>query len=171
MPSYFCLLTDVQARLSVSGVRLRLDDDPSIITYVQQEATNKIRLYCAHLYKESDLLANANNGGWVNDAATTLATGILCRRRGNPIPTELKESYRETMDELELINRDLMQIPGYAGEPMAQRHTSMPTFSNLTVRPWYDLNKVRVERQISEGTAPVGYGQKVDWHTEFLVEY
>lgn len=171
MPSYFCTAIDVAARMSSAGVGRRLDDDPNAFTLVAQEVTNKIRLYTSTIYKETDLYANATNGGWVNDAAITLACCALCRRRGNPIPEEFKQDCKALLEELMAINKGQLQIPGYEGDPMAQRHTAMPTFSNLCVRPYYYVHKIRVERQISELSTPTGYPQKVDWFTDYIVEY
>ena len=166
MPSYYCTALDIAARWSSAGKDIRLDDDPSAISNVLQNATNKIRFYCADTYAEADLLADADDAGWVNDRATDLACVFLGRRRGNTVPDEIKEAYREAVDELERVHDDIYEIPG-----VPKRHAAYPTFSNIRVDPRYDYRKVRVEKIISEASSPSSYVQIPDWTSQFIFEY
>lgn len=149
------------------GVNLRLDDSPiSAINFVRQEATNKVKMYLLPRYGEANLQANADAGGMVNDMATTLAVCALCRRRGNPVPRSLLQHCEEAMKDLDDIRSDMLQLPG-----VDLRHPNTPAFSNIRVIPGYEYKRIRVEFPTSEGTAPVGYVQAIDWRSLTFLEY
>jgi hypothetical protein len=156
--AYYCTATDVIARLSAVGYAARLDDNPAAIKNVLQDATNKMRMYLEPIYNPTDLVADAQNGGWTNDRAVDIATGLLCRRRANPMPDAVKEAYQEAIESVEGMRRDDTQIPG-----IKPRHSMGPTFSNIRVDPRYIYRRIRVETQQSEHTAPTGYAQAVEW--------
>lgn len=164
--AYLCTSTDVLNRLSERGYQLRLDDRPEAITSVLREATNRVKAYCLPLYDADDLQADADAGGFVNDLATSLAVCALCRRRGNTIPASFKDLCKQTNDDLEMVRRQQLQLPG-----VEQRHIASPAFSNVRVLPGYIFKKVRVESSISEGTTPRGYVQNIDWLSTYTIEY
>jgi hypothetical protein len=145
--AFLCTLTDLQQRISVLGVSLRVDDDPSTVNQCLQRATNRIKFYTADLYDNQVIQDDADSGGWTNDRATDLAVYYLCGRRLNPVPVSAKDDYEEAKLELEAVKSDLARIPD-----VAMRHTSAPTFSNVSVYGNYNYRKIRMQQSISEGT-------------------
>lgn len=166
MADYFLTSTDLQARLSSAGYNLRVDDNFSAVTQVQQDATNRLRFYCLPNYTEADLLSNSQAGGWTNDRATDFGAYLLCRRRGNPVPQSIVDAYKEAVEMCEGIHQDIYEIPG-----ISERFPDAPVMSNLNVNPHYNYKKLRVETSISSLPAPTGYAQVWDWGSAFSVEF
>lgn len=161
--AYYCSATDVIERLSESGVRLRLDDRPEAIAQVLRRATNRVKAYCVPLYTADDLQADADAGGFVNDMATDLAVCELCRRRGNVIPASAKEQCKKVDEELEMVRRQQLALPG-----VELAFSPAPAFSNIRIMPGYLYKKARVEASISETTSRAGYVPAVDWFSTWF---
>lgn len=162
--------SDVEDYLSTEGVDLRLDDDNSgtvspaelsrLTVRGLNVATARVNLYCSQMYDASGLATS-----WmVNEWTTCLAACWLCRRRGNPIPQSIADACDATMHELELVKDGSLTLTD-----IGMREAAWPAWSNVTVRPEFQLKKVRVQRQISE-RSPTDYPQTIDYPSEVYQE-
>lgn len=156
----YCTSQNIQDRLSLSGVNLRIDDAPTVITAVIKNASTKINFYCFGKYTADVLAAN----DWVAERCTDIATYILCKRRGNPCPESVKDDYNEAIQLLELIRAGVAQIPD-----AAQRKGQSPVLSQPRVK-LYPVPESVIERNRSTGT-PANYPQRNDPFEPPLTNY
>lgn len=157
---------DVQAFASTDGESLRLTDQGEVSPTVTElaylttnglsYATARINLYCLGKYDSSELAKS-----WlVNEWCVIITCRWLCQRRFNPVPESLQKQYEETIKLLEQVQAGVYQLTD-----IGQRNASGPTWSNVIVRPEYEMRKVRVERPIS-GRDSVSYPQQIDYQSE-----
>lgn len=173
MSSYLCTTADVAERMSEQGMSLHLDDLPASVSRCISRATSKILQKLLPIYNESDLLADATNGGpdgnggMVKDLATDLAVCEVAKRRGNAMAQTWKDVCKEANELLESLRTDETQLPNV---PTAA--PQYPTWSNVNVQQRYIYKEVRVETQISD-LPPSGasYPQAVDWFGVYYFEY
>lgn len=124
-PVAYCTLQDMQNRLSVMGVSLRVDDvPPTDLGDVIIEASTVIDEYCFHRYTPTAMLTSA----WVEYRATDIACYFLCERRGNPVPIGIAQRYERTMKKLERVYDGKFNI-----YDCPERRTPAPTMSNMRV--------------------------------------
>ena len=152
MASY-CTLTDVQRVLSVAGVNLRLDDDPSVYPAVLDEASRQVDLYLVGDYDAAGLADNA----WVRYATATFAAWEFATRRGNPAPTGIQKRFERYEDRLEKIAAGLMHVPG-----LARRRTDVPTLSQPRIRLDPYPRTVIERKRGSSRNHPTDYVQAID---------
>lgn len=123
--------------------------------------TTQVKLYCCGRYDDDQLVLSYQAQQW----ATILAARWVCRRRGNTAPESIERDAEEAVHQLEMVNRGEVQVP-----EVGTRTACHPFLTNVTVDVRYDVAKVRVEPQISEGT-PTQYPQYVDWSSIFFLEW
>ena len=89
----YCSQTDLEKKLSQTGADLRLDDDPTAIDEVLEEADSTIEEAVYYLYSAASLATN----NWVRDRARDIAMYLLCTRRGNLPPAPVQAAYERTL--------------------------------------------------------------------------
>lgn len=146
----YCTITDLQQRLSSSGVSLRIDDgvgDDDVDAAIE-EADQEIEQACHYLYTAASLATNT----WVKHKAKSIALYFLCIRRGNPAPASVELQYTRALEQLERVRLGQLNIPR-----AVMSKAAAPTMSNVrpTLRPF---PRSVVEKQRSTGK-PEGYQQ------------
>lgn len=149
----YCALADVQRVLSVAGVNLRLDDDPSIYLDVIDEASREVDLYLLHRYQESDLAVNR----WVKHCAATIAAWMFSTRRGNPAPVGVQSRFDHYLERLERIAANRMSLSG-----IAPRRVEAPTLSAPRIRLDPYPRTVIERSRSSTRNLPEDYAQQTD---------
>lgn len=168
LSTLYCDQDDIEALLSDEGVVGRLDDDMSgtnsaaeiaiLTTYARNYATTRVNFYCQPKYDTDDL-----GTSWlVNDWATVIASRWLCLRRGNPVPKQIEQLFKETIDDMKRVKTGEHEIP-----EIAARVANSPFWSNIHVSVIHRLRKIRVERPISERT-PTDYLQQRDHAADII---
>lgn len=147
----YCTVQNIQDRLSLVGVTLRVDDDPTVVDAVIKNASTKINFYCFGKYSPEVLAAN----DWVTERCTDIATCILCKRRGNPCPQSVADDFDAAIADLQLIRTGAAQIPD-----AAQRKGQCPVLSQPRVK-LYPVPESVIERNRSTGN-PQNYPQRND---------
>lgn len=147
----YCSQADVQARLSAEGVRLRLDDDPTAIADVLENAAIEINERAQTRYPVAALVQS----NWVNKKARDIAAFFLCLRRNNPVTKSVQFLYEAAIAALDKVQMGRLNIPD-----IAEGKASAPVLSNQTVRHWPVPHPVTVSGT-STGT-PSGYVQHTD---------
>lgn len=112
----------IQARLSSTGVSLRIDDNLTVMTDIIDRASIKVDTYCRARYEPALMASN----DWVISHASTIGAVLLCRRRGNNVPRSIQDEYDETMEELKAVAAGTLNIPG-----LAERREAAPVLSNV----------------------------------------
>jgi hypothetical protein len=157
----YCTESDLQALMSVAGETARLDDDqsgaidgpePGYLTNAINWATSKVNMYALALYAAQDLATSY----LVNQWTIVLAAQWLSSRRGNPPPGSFADLYKETIEDLKSIRKGENQIPD-----IGYRDAAWPAWSNVRVDVLRTVQRVLVERSISERT-PTPYRQHRD---------
>jgi phage gp36-like protein len=122
----YCLIADVQNRLSADGVTYRTDDTPPV-SYgdVLDDASRTIDEYLLGRYSDGVLSAN----GWVKHRCADIAAYLLCERRGNPPPSGIARKYEAAIEKLEKVRLGRLAVPGAPA-----RVTDAPRMSNMRVR-------------------------------------
>lgn len=145
----YCTQSDVEAILSSTGVLLRGDDDEDgvietgIVTNVLERASLWVNQYCRPRgYSVTDLAAN----DWVKYATAAKAAQLICRRRGNPVPSAIEVEVGELTDWLKNVHAGNAEIPDLA----FSEHSS-PALSNLLISGLFRSSKIRVQRITSTG--------------------
>ncbi len=126
-----------------------------------RKGTSKVKLYCNQRYDDSQLRLS----GSVLDWATICAAKFLCTRRAQGCPKSIAEDYKETIEELRMV-----QVGNLAIEDIGTRGTDWPSITNITVNPVYDTMRSRVQPNISEQT-PTAYSQYIDWNSACAFEF
>ena len=126
-----------------------------------RKGTSEVKLFCNQRYDDSQLALS----GSVLDWATTIASRWLCKRRIQGCPKGLEQDYRDAEKRLLMVQSGQLSI-----EDIGTRGVDWPTITNVTVNPAYDVNRVRVQTSMSEGT-PTAYGQFIDWTSAALLEF
>lgn len=150
----------IERVLSLEGAVLHADDDqdwvgePGVYEDVAEEASEDIDLYCRERYDEAALASS----GWIQRKAAVLGAYYLCCRRGNPPPDSLQRRYDKIFEELALIQKGQLDVPG-----LAEAHSTAPCLSNVRLDGRFRQSKIRVQPSISTGTPPQHLTQKVDW--------
>jgi len=147
----YCTQADIQGRLSAEGVRLRLDDNPTDVTDVLENAAIDVN-QGAQLRYGVARLAKSN---WVRFKARDLAVFYICLRRNNPVTKSIQLLYEKAIDALEQVRMGQLAIPD-----IAEGKASAPVLSNQIVRP-YPVPHPATVTGTSTGT-PQGYTQHVD---------
>lgn len=144
----YCTQTDLEHQLSADGVDLRIDDDVSAVAEVLEEADTEIDQACYYIYSQASLAVNA----WVKHKAKTIASYLLCVRRGIPAPSSVVEKYQRALEILEKVRQGAIFIP-----KAVMSKAAAPTMSNVrpTLRPF---PRTVVEKNRSTGK-PEGYRQ------------
>jgi hypothetical protein len=139
----YCTMADLQNRLSVEGVALRIDDVPlEVLGDVLTDAGTQVEEHCLLRYSPGALAASE----WVHQRATDIAVVLLCERRGNPAPASAVRKHDRAMERLEQCrlgqsNAPVLSTPRIRLDPVPQ-----------TV----------IVKSRSTGN-PEGYSQKVDY--------
>lgn len=135
--------------LSDDGLVGRLDDDQSgdnndaelaFLTQAITWASARINLYCLGRHAAADLAASPIVSYW----CSVIAAPMLAKRRGNPVPASLAQTYEEVMEDLKMVRSGEVSLAD-----VATRDSSFPVWSNVRVDVRYDLAKVRKQRPIS----------------------
>ncbi len=130
IPTPYCTLQNIQDRLSINGVTLRIDDvPPTTLGDVIAEASSIIDEHCAHRYTPANLAVS----GWILYRATDIACYLLCERRGNPVPIGIAQRYERAVAKLEQVYNGRFNI-----WDIPERKSAIPTMSNQRIifRPW-----------------------------------
>lgn len=124
-PLPYCTLTNIQDRLSVNGVNLRIDDvPPDTLGDVIAEASTIVDEHLATRYDPIYL----QQSGWVLYRATDIATFLLCERRGNPAPMSVGQRYERAMAAMERVRTGNANV-----WDTVERKTCAPTMTNVRV--------------------------------------
>jgi hypothetical protein len=153
---------NAQAAASDSGVNAALAQRA---VKACQYGTGQVKLYCCSRYNDSDLAANAKLPGSVNRWATIAAAKWLRSRRGQSPPGSIAADWKEALEELKQVRASQLNI-----ESIGTRTSGWPFIDNFTMDQRYNLTKLRVEPQLSEGT-PTQFAQFIDWNSAFLLEW
>lgn len=150
----YCVIADIQNRLSSAGVTLRTDDTPPT-TYgdVIDDASATIDEYCLLLYTAANLALSR----WVKHRCADIATGLLCERRGNGVPDGIARKWDRTIAALERVQAGILPVPD-----IAKRRTGVMVASNMNGRLAPEPHAVVVRSRQPARTTPTDYPQKVD---------
>ena len=143
-PTAYCTIANIQDRLSINGVTLRLDDvPPDEWGDVLNEAATIIDEHCFTRYS-----TNLQQSAWVVYRATDIAAQLLCERRGNPAPAVVAKRAARAIEALMRVQAGSMNI-----YDIPEQRTAAPTMSNVRVilRP-YPRSVVETGVQRSTGT-------------------
>lgn len=129
-----------------------------------QYATSRVKLYCTNRYQASDLYANSQSRGSVNEWAVTIAARWIGSRVYRSPPSSVDEKYQETMAELKSVQSGQLAI-----ESIGTRSAGWPFMDNLTGIDWLTYTKTRVESLTSDPIPSIS-PQFVDWNSVFSLE-
>ncbi len=158
----YCVLADIQNRLSVVGVTARIDDTPpTTLGDVIDEASRMVDRYCQTRYGANLALSNI-----VKHCTANIAAMFLCERRGNPVPIGIQRKYDRDLEFMEKVEAYGKLIPD-----IAETKAGVPTLSNVHVQlvP-YPHTVVEAGVRRSTGT-PQGYTQNRDTLDSFNYDY
>lgn len=160
---------DIDALLSSDGVDLRLDDNAggsvsaTELAYLTTQginyATDRVNNYLMGRYAPVNLYASWTVADWT----TILAARWLCSRRGNDVPKSLERMYKETVEEMEEVRTGAMALAA-----IEEYVINAPAWSNVRVTPHSRMKRLRVERPLSERTAPGFSRRNVDYYADVL---
>ena len=126
----YCTITDIQNRLSATGVTLRTDDTPPT-SYgdVIDDASAEIEMYCLLRYGADQLAATR----WIRHKCADIATYLLCERRGNAAPPGVAGKFDRAIADLQKIQAGSLKLAD-----VPQRRRGVPTVSNMrpAMRPF-----------------------------------
>ena len=167
----YCVQGDIEAILSQTGIRLRLDKDGDgqldateigALNYVISGASDTIDFYCSQKHTQAYLVQST----WVNYRCAILATYDACKLAANPVPEAIEDwADRVIEDELKKIRYGTDFVPNI---PLARKLA--PVFSNTRCDPNYQFRVIRVERQQSTDSIPTGLRQNTDYADAFTLE-
>lgn len=149
----YCSQDDLEQTLSVSGVDLRLDDNPSDTDHVIDDASAQIDAYLLTHYSPAQLAQSR----WVKHACSYIALYNLCMRRANSVPGSILKKYEETIKMLEKA-----ALGQFRMGDISPKRPSIPFMSNMrpSVNPW---PHTVVMKEKSTGTTTIeDYRQKTD---------
>ncbi len=151
----YCTLQDVYDRLSVAGVTLRIDDDPSAYSAILAEASSWVEQYLLPIYTSTAMLTNR----WVKYATAWKAAELFACRRLNPVPASLATRLEKLEEYLEAVVAGRMEVPG-----LARRRLSVPRVSQprVTVGPFGPKVVISRKRGTQKRTPSEDYPQPRD---------
>lgn len=147
----YCTVTHIQKRISQTAIDLRIDDDPTCVPSVIEEASIEIDGYCLLKYSETSLAAS----DWIRLKCTDIAVHYLCLRRLNGSPVAAQARYDKAIADLEKIQIGSLTIPD-----APRRKASVPVLSAPRIR-LDPFPRTVIEQSRSTGTAE-GYRQHTD---------
>ena len=162
-----CTQTDIENRLSVDGVAYRIDDDPTVIDSVIENAGSYISECCLLRYSATNLLASI----WVKHRATDIAAYLVCERRGNPVPAGIARAFERLFPAngspgvMEKIRRGQRMIPD-----IPERRDAVPVLSNMRVKLAPFPHAVVETNRSPKRNLPTDYAQNVD-PLDYLYDY
>jgi hypothetical protein len=172
----YCTRADVEAIASIEGVSLRLDDDQSgsdtgtestyLTSYGIGWASGQVNFYLLATYAADQLALSPMVNYW----ASCLATLFIAKRRLNPVPKSLAEEVgKPTPVGLETGIFGLMASIKRNDDSLADiyaRVSQTPAASNMVFDNRYPVNKLRVQRWISDRT-PRNVLPAIDYTSEY----
>ena len=153
----YCTRGDLEAILAVDGIDLRVDDnqggtvsatEETYVTAAINWATARVNIYLLGRYSATQLAQSYV----CNDFTAIIAAHKLARRRGNPAPQSLQESYEESIEMLKQIKANELSL-----EDVPERTSGSISWRNIH-HSRHMLRRNRVQRPISEQTSPQGAG-------------
>jgi phage gp36-like protein len=126
----YCTLSDLQNRLSATGVALRTDDSPpDLLGDVLDDASAEVDMHCQLTYDPAQL----SNSRWIKHKTADIAAHLLCERRGDPVPVGIAAKHQRALEALEKVQMGTLKI----GD-VPQRRKSVPSVTNLrpALRPF-----------------------------------
>jgi hypothetical protein len=149
----YCTMADLQNRLSVEGVALRIDDVPlEVLGDVLTDAGTQVEEHCLLRYSPGALAASE----WVHQRATDIAVVLLCERRGNPAPASAVRKHDRAMERLEQCRLGQFNVPDVG---MAKSNAPVLSTPRIRLDP---VPQTVIVKSRSTGN-PEGYSQKVDY--------
>lgn len=151
--SPYCVEDDIENRISIAGVALRVDDiPPDDLGDAIDEASIEVYEHLGTIYDDTQLAASSVIKRWCAD----IATYHLCTRRGNPAPAVIQRKYDKAIERLEKYQHGTYQLPDAAPRSMAA-----PVMSNINQR-LMPTPHPRVQVRRSTGKRPTDYVQRMD---------
>jgi phage gp36-like protein len=147
----FTTITNLQKRMSSTGVSLRIDDDSSAINNVIADAGVEAFGYVGNMYAAIDLASSA----WFEKKVTDIAAYYLCMRRNNKAPISVEKQYDKTIEDLEKAQKGSFRIPDC---PMNKSFAPVLSAPRLKVTPF---PHIVIEDGRSTGN-PEGYPRASD---------
>jgi hypothetical protein len=172
----YCTRADVESIASIEGLALRLDDDQSgtesgteaanLTSYGIGWAAAQVNFYLLATYAADQLALSPMVNYW----ASCLATLFIAKRRFNPVPKSLAEEVgKPTPVGLETGIFGLMAAVKRGEDSLADiyaRVSQAPALSNVVFDNRYPLNKLRIQRWISDRT-PRNVLPAIDYTSEY----
>lgn len=159
MTTPYCTSTHIQKRISQIGIDLRVDDDPTSVASVIEEASIEINGYAELKYSTQSLTSSE----WIRLKCTDIATFYLCQRRLNTAPKSASDRFEKAIADLEKVMMGVLTIPD-----APRRKAAVPVLSAPRIR-LTPFPRTVVEQSRSTGQAQ-GYAQNTD-RTDFFYDY
>lgn len=121
----YCSRSDLESRLSTTGVSLRIDVDPGDMTAILTRASVRVNEFLALLYDPANLAVS----DWVKQQAISVALYYLCKRRANPVPGSIASDYEEACASMQAVKLGADTI-----YDIAARRAAAPVLSNVRVK-------------------------------------
>lgn len=153
----YCSLANVQGRLGADGVNYRVDDDPTFIQQVLDDASRFVDEHCLLGYSEANLAASP----WVKHRTADVAAYLFCERRGNAVPAGIAQKFERAEKKLERVRLGKLQIPD-----VPARRDLAPVMDNVRIRMDPFPRTVVEKNRSTKRNQPTDYAQhndSLDW--------
>lgn len=159
----YCTSSDLEQRLSTTGVLLRTDDnddgdasdgvEATAVAAAIEAASVKINQYCLGRYTAANLYAS----DIVNHWCIILACCELDKRRANTVAASNAEDCKEVTETLKAVqagDQSIWDIP--------PRIVSVPTYANMRMDRRYGNKRLRVDTSTSTPSPNVQFPRQTD---------